>query len=117
MDMEIGVDCEEISRFNKMADKNRLLKKIFTKKEIDFCLSRANPSQHFAARFSGKEAVIKALGSFGKKITFKHIEILNQDSGAPMVNLRGDDLEQYGVMLSLSHSKNTAVAFALALKK
>jgi holo-[acyl-carrier protein] synthase len=117
MEMEIGIDCEEISRFNNIADKNRLLKKIFTEKEIDYCLSRANPSQHFAARFSGKEAIIKAFSSFGKKISFKHIEILSLDSGAPFVNLRLDDLEQYTVKLSLSHSNNTAVAFALAHKK
>ena len=40
----------------------RFAERVFTAAEREYCLSRANPAQHFAARFAGKEAVGKALG-------------------------------------------------------
>jgi holo-[acyl-carrier protein] synthase len=116
MNISIGIDCEDISRFSRIVDNPRLMNKIFSKEEITYCMKKANPPQHFAARFAGKEAVIKALNNFGKQITLDRIEILNSGSGTPVVNLVGDDLDIFNVMLSLSHSQKTAVASALIIK-
>jgi holo-[acyl-carrier protein] synthase len=110
----IGVDCEEISRFEKMD--SMLMEKIFTKGEREYCIGKANPSQHFAARFAGKEAVMKCFGSSGKKIAFNQIEILKCENGAPVVNILDRNLGDYDARLSLSHSGNMAIAFAVIFK-
>jgi len=116
MGMSIGVDCEDVSRFDKIVNNKNLLKKIFTKKEIDYCMGRANPSQHFAVRFAGKEAVIKAINTAKRKVSINHIEILNNDAGSPVVNLLDGDPGLYDVKLSLSHSKETAIAFVVVIR-
>ena len=55
----IGVDCVDISRFEDL--KAHFIKKVYTRKEIKYCRSKMAPAQHFAGRFAGKEAVIKAM--------------------------------------------------------
>ncbi len=114
--MSIGTDCEDISRFNKIVNNKNLLKKIFTKNEIDYCMGKANPPQHFAVRFAGKEAVIKAINTSSKKISIDQIEILNSDTGSPIVSLRDTEPGLYDIKLSLSHSKGIAIAFAIVIQ-
>lgn len=113
MSLGIGVDCEEISHFKKI-NKN-FLKKVFTKKELDYCKSKPNPPQHLAVRFAGKEAVIKALNSINKKVFFNEIEILNDKNGVPYVKIINNKIrsKRFKIKISLSHSKDNAVAFVL----
>ena len=110
----VGTDIEDIGRFRKL-DRNKnsnFLDKIFTKKELDYSFSKAKPCQHLAARYAGKEAVVKALSSIGKKyIGYKDIEILNCDNGIPIVNLNYNG--SLKVHISLSHSNDRALAFAV----
>jgi len=116
----VGVDMESITRFkNKNSRKARLLlDKIFTKKELEYCLEKPNPPQHLAVRFAGKEATIKAVsGIHSAGITPKSIEILNEQNGAPKVIITGKIGETVRVLLSLSHSGDNALAFAIATKK
>ena len=83
--MEIGVDCVEISRF--VDQRIGFFKKIFTDKEIKYCENKGKPLQHYAGKFAGKEAVIKALHPFGVSLDVGKIEILNDEMGRPVVNL------------------------------
>ncbi len=106
----VGVDCEQASRFENMDSK--LMEKIFTKNEIDYCSRKANPSQHLAARFAAKEAVIKCFGSMGCRIFMNRIEILNRKNGSPYVRMLDKNLSTHGVKISLSHSGGMAIAFA-----
>ena len=70
----------------------------------------------FAARFSGKEAVLKAFGTGLRGGTLRDVEILPDAQGAPRVNLHGYFAElarQRGIKeiwLSLSHTGAYAVA-------
>jgi holo-[acyl-carrier protein] synthase len=116
----IGVDCENISRFEKIKFKDNpsFYKKIFTAKEIKYCLSKKNPYPHFAVRFSAKEAIIKALPS-SEKVLLNQVEILNDAGGKPFVNFKKDNFifEEKDVRISLSHSKDLAVAFAIIFKR
>lgn len=118
--IDIGVDIESIKRFRNLAlVKDKLfLEKIFTKKELEYCFSRGQPAQHLAARFCGKEAVIKAISSLNK-VTLLHnkIEILNNRRGIPNVILHEKEYNKKCVKLSLSHSNDHAVAFAIVLSK
>ncbi len=112
----VGTDIEDVGRFKDL-DRNRnrnFLDKIFTKKELDYSFSRGKPHQHLAARYAGKEAVVKALVSLGKKgVDYKNIEILNDINGAPEVNYNDTKLKIY---VSLSHSNDRALAFAVIIK-
>ncbi len=117
MDIFVGVDCEDISRFKDLNRSNAFMRKIFSENEIETCLKKQNPAQHFAARFAGKEAIIKAFSSAGKKISINQIEIVNDDSGAPVVNLHKEGLESIEVKLSLSHCYSLAVASAIVIEK
>lgn len=121
----IGTDIVEISRIEEVFNKNgnRFTKKFFTAFEEEYCLSQKNPHPHYAARFAAKEAVVKALGTGFRKMKFNEIEIVNDCLGKPEVRLSGQALaiaKKLGIQeikLSLSHTRDNAVAFAVAYGK
>ena len=113
-----GVDIIEISRIRDVlnAYQTRFLKRIFTDVEITYCRGRA---PNLAGRFAAKEATMKALGTGVRGVSWKDIEISRKDSGAPSVLLHGraarraDILGLKDVSLSISHSRDYAVAFVV----
>ena len=114
----IGVDMVEIARFQQLgySSNKQFYKRVFTPKEIKYCLSFSNPAPHFAANFAGKEAVYKAVNMFCD-VKLHNIEILRDKNGAPKVNLhlsRKEKTNHLHVKVSLSHSLSHAVAFAVA---
>lgn len=120
-----GIDIVEISRFRKAADKwnENFLNKIFTKNEIDYSRNRRFQSQHFAARFAAKEAILKAFGDKLSSIqNWQDIEIMNDKSGRPYVIFHGSakalkEKEKIdSVVISMSHSKDHAVATAILIR-
>jgi len=116
--LEIGIDCVDLSRFNKdVVSKRNILKKIFTEQEIQYCEKKAHSYQHYAVRFAGKEAVIKAFSCYGIKLLLKQIEIVNKKNGIPFVKILDDKSSDFDIKISLSHSEETAVAVALVVKK
>ena len=104
------MDIESTSRFRKLTYKQNMhfYKSLFTPGEIKYCLSKADPSQHFAARFCAKEAVIKALKS--RKLACRDIEIISRGN-APSVKIRQNP--RLCVQISMSHTRSTAIAFAI----
>lgn len=121
-----GIDIVEVFRMRDAVKKwdEAFLSKIFTPKEIAYSKSRRFSHQHFAARFAAKEAVIKALGEPIKHpIRWTDIEIMNDKEGKPIIEFRGDAMrvkkrKSVGdIIVSMSHSKNYAVASVILLKK
>lgn len=112
----IGTDIESIERFNKiLTDKPLFFEKVFTGTEIAYCRSKHNPAQHFAVRFVGKEAVIKALADIGApNINYNNIEIINVQDGVPKVRIINVEISNIKINISLSHCKHMAIAFAIA---
>ncbi len=109
----IGIDLSNIERFKKKSfetNKN-FYKKIFTQKEILYCLKFKNSYDRFAGKFALKEAVIK---SINKKIHFSKIETSHIKS-KPMIKLIGTK-EKYNFLVSLSHEKDYAVAVVISEK-
>ena len=115
----IGTDIVEVDRINKLLLKSGELfkNKVFTTLEQNYCDSKSTPSIHYAGRFAAKESIIKAVKSSGYKnpISFKDIEILPSDSGAPLVNLHF--ILKCECKVSISHTKSHATAFALYIQK
>jgi holo-[acyl-carrier protein] synthase len=111
----IGIDLLEIDRLERaLARRPRLARRLFTDAEIDYAAARARPAQHLAARFCAKEAVAKALGLSGW--AFKDIEVVATDA-QPSVRLTGTPAKRASgraVSVSLTHTRATAGAAAIA---
>jgi holo-[acyl-carrier protein] synthase len=116
----IGIDIIEIERIKKSIERfdKIFLNKIYTKTELDYCLSKKNKYQHFAARFAAKEAIAKALATgWSKGFRWKDIEIYNEKSGMPSVKLSGNLNEFLGsdklLKITMSHSEHYVTCFAI----
>jgi holo-[acyl-carrier protein] synthase len=110
----IGADIETISRFRKADAGSSFLNKIFTGAEINYCFSCAEPARHLAARFAGKEAIIKALSGLNRSgAAYKDIEITNDSNGMPSVRILKPGFDDLEIKLSLSHDRQEAIAFAV----
>ncbi len=75
MPTRVGTDLIEIERVVRALERPGFRDRCFTPAEQDYCESRRNPAESYAARFCGKEAVGKALGC-GVLFTWKEIEIV-----------------------------------------
>jgi holo-[acyl-carrier protein] synthase len=114
--MNVGLDVIEIERIRRALDRPGFRERCFTEAERDYCDSKVNPAQHYAARFAGKEAVGKALGS-GVYFTWRDIEIRGRPK--PGVELSGRTkafAERVGagrIDLSMTHSRELAAAICV----
>lgn len=114
----VGADIESIDRFRKLDSiNNPLLNRIFTKNELNYCFSKEDKAPHLAARYCGKEAIIKALSGISRSnLDYKDIEIFNNDEGVPKVKFSDKSLNKLQIMISLSHCSDKALAFAVVIK-
>lgn len=116
----IGIDIIEVERVRKQLDKNNFKEKIFTEQEIEYCLSKRNYAESFAARFAAKEAFFKAIGTGWRGgLSFKELEILNDELGKPTFLLHGKAREFARenrldkIHVSLTHVRNSAGAVVI----
>lgn len=119
--MGFGVDLEDVGRFRRFSPSRgkRFLERVYTEDERVYCFSKKNSAESLAARFVGKEAVIKALSAaFGKAPVISHsdIEIKRTKFGAPEVFIKGRHYKNLKILVSLSHTKDLACAAALAFR-
>lgn len=121
MKIRTGVDIIEIERVKNSIEETggKFCEKVYTKREIEYCESKKTQKyQHYAARFSAKEAIFKAISLDLKNkydIDWKDIEILNDESGRPYVNILKQDIEINSIDISISHCKEYAVASVIAV--
>ncbi len=120
----IGTDIIEVSRIQKVMERDiGFREKIFSPDEIAYCDPMKNKYQHYAARFSAKEAFMKALGTGWRDgIRFAEIEVIHDPLGKPLIRLggRAAELAQqagFGEMhVTLSHVKEMAIAVVVVEK-
>jgi len=113
------IECERIaSSLAKHPDP--FLERILTEKERAYCERMRDPIPNIAGRFAAKEAIMKVIGTGWRgEISWRDMEILNDDAGAPHVTLSGEVArvaESLGIermILSISHTKNYATASAI----
>jgi holo-[acyl-carrier protein] synthase len=113
MAVAVGIDLIEIERVERALERRpRLARRLFTDGELAYAGDRARPGRHLAARFAAKEAVIKALG---RPVPPREIEVVA--GKPPRLQLHGRAAEVAGdreIAISLTHSRETAAAVALA---
>ncbi len=113
----IGIDIVEVARMAKAIDSEHFKKRVFTEREIEYCLGHGKQAaQSFAARFAAKEAVMKAFGTGLRGGTLQELEVFNDALGCPQVTLMGywaalaDQKNITKVWLSLTHTREYAAA-------
>ena len=120
----IGTDIVECLRIAQMVDRHGELfvSRVYTAREIQYCQSRKQATQHFAGRWAAKEAVLKALGTgWIKGISWRDVEVRNESGGKPSIALYGGakeiatQLKLRQMLISISHCRSHATAYALAL--
>jgi holo-[acyl-carrier protein] synthase len=121
----IGTDIVECLRIGRMVEQHGelFLNRVYTPREIRYCQARKHATEHFAGRWAAKEAILKCLGTGWRKgLCWTDMEIRNDKLGKPWVILQGaarDRAQLLGignVMLSISHCRAYATAYALAVR-
>jgi holo-[acyl-carrier protein] synthase len=120
--LAVGVDLVEIGRVHRLLQRHRerFRSRVFTPAELRLCGDRAHL---LAARFAAKEATMKALGTGARGVAWREIEVLPNRRGKPLLFLygrakeRAQSLGLTGLDLSLSHSRDFAMATVVALQE
>jgi holo-[acyl-carrier protein] synthase len=118
----LGVDICEIARMERAISRHPTLRdRVFTPEEIAYCDSKARPAESYAGRFAAREATVKALGGYrGRR--WQDVSVTRHPSGAPSIRLdgnakrRADALGITSVLITFTHEKTSAVAFAIAVR-
>jgi holo-[acyl-carrier protein] synthase len=112
----IGIDIIELDRIKTIIDRQpKFIQRILTENEqVTFeKLSTQRKIEFLAGRFAAKEAFAKAKGTgIGNGLAFLDIEIQPDPSGKPQITLPFRE----GVHLSISHSRDYAVAQVIIVK-
>jgi holo-[acyl-carrier protein] synthase len=121
----VGTDIVECLRVGRMIERHGelFLARIYTVREVRFCHSRKRATEHFAARWAAKEAVLKALGQpWRRGVEWTDVEVVQEAGGAPEVELFGATKELAGslrvgrILLSMGHCRAYATAHAVAVR-
>ena len=115
----LGVDLAEIDRVEALVAKYpKFAERCFTEHEREYARRYAKPARRLAARFAGKEAVMKSMGTGWRRIRWTDIEITG--GGKPTVNLfgtakrRADMLGVTEIHVTITHTDVTAMVMAVA---
>lgn len=117
----IGVDILEINRMEKiLARDTRFIQRVFTDEEIAYCDAKARKSQHYAARFTAKEAFFKAMGSGWRNgLSWKEVWVDNDELGKPEIRINGGTRHHFQkrgfrrIHISVSHTREYATAVVI----
>ena len=119
-----GIDLVELERIARALEQwgDRFRNRVFLPAEQSYCEQASQPVSRYAARFAVKEAVAKALTTgIGRQLSWLDIAVGHDAAGAPTVELsaRARELaDRRGIarfQVSISHTRQQAVALALAL--
>jgi len=119
MIVSIGIDIVEVYRIAEtLARTPRFAERVYTEAERAYCDTKGAASpQSYAGRYAAKEAFLKALQTGWRgKVTWQDIEVLSDELGAPVLNIRGEAkrlFHESGAVrmhVSISHTSEHAVA-------
>lgn len=115
----LGTDIVEISRMQNLIRKHGddLALRVLTESEFQHYKTLKFPEKFLAKRFAAKEAAAKALGTgIAKGVSFQHIQIENNELGAPLLSFTDAALSHFTALggnhthISISDEKCYAVA-------
>lgn len=118
----IGIDIIEVERIEHALGRHgeRMLRRLYTEREVSDCPPGPNRARQLAGRFAAKEAVLKALGRGLRGVRWVEAEVVKDAWGRPEMRLHGalrqlaDELGVAAVLVSISHAQDYACAQAVA---
>jgi holo-[acyl-carrier protein] synthase len=122
----VGTHIVECLRIAQLIERHGelFLRRVYTAREIEHCSSNPQATQQYAAHWCGKEAVLRALGlGFHGGMTWRDIEIRPEGGTRHTVALAGLAREACAtqgisqLLVSLSHCRTHATAYAVALNE
>lgn len=116
----LGVDLADVERVGRVLSKYpRFAERCFTEHEREYAFRFARPERRLAARFAGKEAVMKSMGTGWRRVRWRDVEITG--GGKPTVRIygtarrRAESLGVTGFEVTITHTDREALVFAVAL--
>ncbi len=117
----LGVDLAEVSRVRRLLakDPDAFRRRCFTDTEWEYAHRFSDPSERLAARFAGKEAVMKSMFTGWRRIPWRDIEITG--GGPPGVNLFGKAKQRAAMLgivdvkITVTHTGDTAMVFVVSV--
>lgn len=115
----VGIDMVDVKRFKSAMERRgkRLLKRLFTERELRHCLGKRRPEIHLSARFAAKVSLFKALGGgkravgTGAGFRFTEVEVLNDKLGRPVLKFKaGSARKGLRFNVTISHTDSLSVA-------
>jgi holo-[acyl-carrier protein] synthase len=119
----LGLDATEIDRIAATIERygDRFLRRVFTDREIAYCVRRRVPAIHFAGRFAAKEAGMKALGTgHSQNVLWRDVEVIRH-GGPPQLQFHGGAARRFAALdartslLSITHTDTLAFAQVLLM--
>ncbi|MEE9297489.1 MAG: holo-ACP synthase [Acidimicrobiia bacterium] len=115
----LGIDLADIERVSKLLAKYpRFAERCFTEHEREYAFRFARPERRLAARFAGKEAVMKSMGTGWRRVRWRDVEITG--GGKPTVRISGtarkraDMLGITGFEVTITHTDKDAMVLVIA---
>ena len=119
MPVTVGVDAIEIARIRRALDRYPAFReRCFTPAERQYCDSRKNPAESYAARFAVRRRSARRSGiGVARAFAWREIEIVGRPK--PSVKLLGrigawaHQSHVGGIDLSMTHTRELAIAVAV----
>lgn len=116
----LGVDLADVERVRVLLERYpRFADRCFTAHEREYAFRFTRPERRLAARFAGKEAVMKSMGTGWRRVRWTDVEITG--GGKPTVRLTGGALSRATrlgiteVLVTITHTDATALVMAVAV--
>lgn len=119
----IGVDLLDLSRIEDLYTRyqDRFVKHLLTTQEIDQFIKSDRKVHYLATRFSGKEAISKALGlGLRSPMTLHSTSIINDSIGKPELFFDSglskflSESKVVRIHVTFSHESSNIISFAIA---
>ena len=119
----LGLDMVQVGRVERLIERRgeRVLRRLFTSREREYCEARRNRFASYAGRFAVKEAVMKLLGTgWGRGVQWVDIEVVRKRGQAPELQLHNRALEiaeKKGIgriHITITHDSGWSAAAAIA---
>ncbi|MGB5432352.1 MAG: holo-ACP synthase [Acidimicrobiia bacterium] len=117
----LGLDLAEVDRVRGLLARygDAFRRRCFTDHEWEYAHGFSDPASRLAARFAGKEAVMKSLGTGWRRLRWTDIEITG--GGRPRAILTGraairaEMLDVSDVLVTVTHTREQAIVMAIAV--
>lgn len=114
MILSVGTDLVALGRIEKAMGRSGFIERILTERER----GRALTKEYVGGRWAAKEAVAKCLMGRGSgPLGWHDVEVISGEGGEPLVEVNERVLtSDLGVLVSISHERDYAVAFAVLVR-